>query len=71
MVLLVFVPGDQTRAELRTSPAIHQGPELAALPMIRASADLVLEPAVASMVLQLFDQVPGPPAIYVGPGLVR
>lgn len=69
--LQVIVPDDRTRADLRTSPAIHQGPELAAVPMIRLAAALVLELAAVVVVLQLFDQVTGPPALHVGLDLVR
>ncbi|TKJ24670.1 MAG: hypothetical protein CEE41_05285 [Hadesarchaea archaeon B3_Hades] len=70
-VLQVIVPDDRPRAELRTWPAIHQGPELAAVPMIRLAAALVLELAAAPVVLQLIAQVPGPPAVHVRPDLVR
>lgn len=67
LIALVLEPA----AQLRTLPAAALVLEIAAAAMIQPAADAILEPVAAPVVLQLIALVPGPPAVHVGPDIVR
>ena len=70
MILWVFALDLEPAALLRTLPVAGLVLELAAAVMIRPSAVPILELATAPGCQQLIDQVPGPPPIPAGAGLV-